>query len=94
MIISDIKERGQKQDDLLIIKDGDCINAPRFNRLPSPVTARILGGMEHWIETLDVQTGCTRLDVSGRIDLSHFSDVLMLIDSDGVEHDPDVFWLD
>ena len=52
------------------------------------------GGGDWWIETLDVQTGCMRLDVCGQIDLSHFGEVMELIDIDGGKHDPDDFWID
>ncbi|MHA1832453.1 MAG: hypothetical protein ACTSV7_00560, partial [Candidatus Baldrarchaeia archaeon] len=37
-------------------------------------------GSEWCIEALDVQTGAMRLDVCGKIDLSHFSEVIELID--------------
>lgn len=76
------------------VQDGDLLNGAKFNALPSPVTARMCGGGEWWIETLDVQTGAMRLDVCGQIDLSHFSEVMELIDIDGGKHDPDDFWLD
>ena len=48
----------------------------------------------YWIDTLCVQTGCMRLDVSGQIDLSHFDNVKKLVDMDGVEYDPDDFWVE
>ena len=76
------------------LKDGDILNGAKFNMLPSPVTARMYGGGEWWIETLDVQTGAMRLDVCGQIDLRHFSEVVELIDIDGGKHDPDDFWID
>jgi len=75
-------------------KKGDILSIVKFNALPSPVTAKMFGGDEYWIETLCVQTGCMRLDVSGQIDLSEFSMVKTLIDSDGNEHDPDEFWIE
>ena len=75
-------------------KSGDLIDMAKFNALPSPVTARLCGGGEYWIETLCVQTGCMRLDVSGQIDLSHFAEVMVLIDIDGEEYEPDDFWFD
>ncbi|MBL4766517.1 MAG: hypothetical protein JKY94_02180 [Rhodobacteraceae bacterium] len=75
-------------------QEGDVLNMAKFNALPSPVTARLFNGAEWWIETLDVQTGFMRLDVCGQIDLSCFSEVKMLIDIDGGEHEPDEFWMD
>lgn len=75
-------------------RPGDLLNMLKFNTLPGPVTARISGGAEYWIETLDVQTGLMRLDVSGRLDRMEFIEANMLIDGDGVEHNPDDFWLE
>ena len=72
----------------------DIIDLGKFNSLPSPVTARILSGAEYWIETLDVQTGLMKIDVCGQVDLTSFAEVLMLIDADGIEHNPDDFWMD
>ena len=66
----------------------------KFNALPSPVTAVLCGGGSYWIETLDVQTGCMRVDVCGQIDLTNFGEVMKLVDIDGGEHDPDDFYLD
>ena len=76
------------------IQENDKLNMDKFNALPSPVTARLWSGAEHWIETLCVQTGCMRLDVCGQIDLSNFDEVRTLIDIDGNEHDPDDFYLE
>jgi len=64
----------------LSVQDGDILDGFKFNSLPSPVTAKMLGGSEWCIEALDVQTGAMRLDVCGKIDLSHFSEVIELID--------------
>ena len=79
---------------LLRREDGDKLNAKKFNSLPSPVTARMLGGSEYWIETLCVQTGCMRIDVCGMIDLTNFDSVTMLVDADGNEYEPDDFYLE
>ena len=76
------------------VQYGDILDGEKFNKLPSPVTARMCSGSEWWIETLDVQTGAMRLDVCGQIDLSHFSEVIELIDYNGYKHNPDDFWLE
>ena len=73
---------------------GDILNIVKFNALPGPVTARLIGGDEYWIESLCVRTGLMRLDVCGQIDLSDFSLVAALIDIDGNEHNPDDFWIE
>jgi hypothetical protein len=90
MIISD----GRSAKKRITALESDEINADKFNKLAGPVTARLIGGGEHWIETLDVGTGAMRVDVSGQIDCMHFSNVDVLIDSDLNKHDPDDFWND
>jgi hypothetical protein len=76
-------------------KDGDLLNIDKFNALPGPVTARMIGGGEHWIETLCPLSGLMRLDVCGQIDVFvYFSMVDTLIDADCNEHDPDLFYID
>ena len=72
----------------------DILDMEKFNSLQGPVTARLFGGDEYWVETLCVQTGCMRLDVCGKIDFSHFDEVSMLVDINGDEHDPDDFWIE
>lgn len=95
MIIIDASLREKRPTlDEMKPRPGDTLDMAKLNSLPSPITARLCGGSEWWIETLDVQTGCMRLDVCGQIDLSHFSEVIVLIDFDGNEHEPDDFWLD
>ncbi len=73
---------------------GDKIDIVKFNALPGPVTARLCGGAEWWIETLCVQTALMRVDVCGQTDRHCFSEVMALIDADGIEHDPETFWTD
>lgn len=94
IIMTPEEARENKERAALTIQEGDILNGSKFNSLPSPVTARMCGGGEWWIETLDIQTGCMRLDVCGAIDLSHFGMVMELIDYEGISHDPDDFWLD
>ena len=94
IIMSPEEAKDNKDKAVKTIQDGDLLNGVKFNALPGPVTARMCGGGEWWIETLDVQTGAMRLDVCGQIDLSHFSEVMILIDINGSTHDPEDFWLD
>jgi len=94
MIITDCStSQRNKQPSDMGQKKGDLLNMKKFNELPGPVTARMCGGSELWIESLCVQTGAMRLDVCGQIDLSHFSEVIELTDINGGKHDPDYFWL-
>lgn len=94
MIMSPEEKRNSSDQATLDVQEGDLINGPKFNALPAPVTAKMLGGSEWPIESLDVQTGCMRLDVCGKIDVNRFSEVVELIDIDGGRHDPDDFWLE
>ena len=67
----------------------------KFNGLPSPVTAVLYGDSNgYWIESLCVQTGAMRVDVSGQIDHHDFAYVKELVDIDGGKYDPDDFWID
>jgi len=95
MIITDRATSNRKKPrDEMRVKDGDLLDIVKINSLPHPLTARMVGGSEQMIETIDVQTGCMRLDIYGQIDLECFSIVMVIIDADGVEHDSDYFWID
>lgn len=95
MLIMSPEEKKTNRDlAVQAVQEGDLLNGGRFNALPSPVTAKMCGGDEWWVESLDVQTGLMRLDVCGQIDLRHFGEVIMLTDINGVTYDPDSFWID
>ena len=79
----------------MAVQKKDILNIDKINSLPQPITAILYGDTSgYWIETLCVRTGLMRLDVMGQIDLCHFDDVKMLVDIEGIEHDPDDFWID
>lgn len=90
MIISNAIGRSKEKP--IELKRSDLINGPKFNSLPSPVTAKMIGGGEWWIESLCVETGFLRLDVCGQIDLGEFCMVSELVGSDGATHNPDDFY--
>lgn len=94
VIMSEEETKNNKSKAVNSVQAGDLLNGVKFNALPSPVTARMCGGGSWWIETLDVQTGTIRLDVCGKIDFSDFSEIMELIDINGIKHDPDDFWVD
>lgn len=94
MIITTPEEARKRDKPENKVLNGDKLDIVKFNALRGPVTARMCGGGEWWIETLDVQTGAMRLDVCGQIDLSHFIEVIELVDINGVTYDPDDFWVD
>ena len=71
----------------------DALDAGMLNGLPQPLFVNVSGWW--WpVESIDVETGLMRIDVSGQLDLLHFVEAHVLRDADGVEHDPDNFWTD
>ena len=72
-------------------KEGDVIRIDEFDKLPAPVTARLLDGGEYWIESICVETGLMRLDICGLIQIEDFVMVETLIDANDVEHDAEEF---
>lgn len=93
MILDYNTENRNKKLDKQVPQNGDKLNITKFNNLPSPVTAVLIGGGEYWIESLCVQTGLMRLDISGMIDREDFIMVKTLIDANGNKHNPDEFWI-
>ena len=72
----------------------DILDRDRINSLPQPFTAHFYGGSAWPLIDIDVQTGLLRIDVVGRIDIKHISDVDTFIDADGESHDADSFYAD
>ena len=56
--------------------------------------ARDYSGFETVVESICVATGLVRFDVMGQIDIGTFGDIMVLIDADLAEHNPDDFWLE
>jgi len=94
MVITTPEERARSANDVNEVQEGDILDIAKFNALPGPVTAKMCGGSELWIESLCVKTGLMRLDVCGKIDRCHFSEVIELIDINNCKHDPDDFWIE
>lgn len=95
MHIFDISESSRsKPIEPQCIMPGDKLDITKINKLPHPIMARLFGGSEYEIETLDVQTGCMRIMVGCMVDPMHISDASMIIDIDGNEHDPDDLWIE
>ena len=69
----------------------DRLDMDAINALPQPLVARFGGGHDWPVHDIDVQTGLMRIDVCGKLDVKHFSEVLTLV-ADGEEHDADRFW--
>ena len=76
--------------------DADKLRLDYINSLPHPLFARKYGDKTWWLPVwdIDVQTGLMRLDVMGKLDVSHIVDVAEFRDADGNSHDPDTFYSD
>ncbi len=72
----------------------DKLNMEAINALPHPLIARFCGGDEWPVHDIDVQTGLMRIDVVGRLQIMHFSEVKDIRDADGGSHDSDAFYND
>ena len=71
----------------------DRLNADHINSLPQ-LMLRFLGDKERWpLYDIDVETGLLRIDVCGKLQVSHISDVGDFLDADGTQHDPESFYL-
>lgn len=72
----------------------DLLNMGYINSLPQPFMARLLGGDWWEVESIDVETGLTRILVCGLLQVVHFGDITAFRDMDGTEHYPESFYLD
>jgi len=70
----------------------DILKMDYINSLPQPFIARFIGGSEYPIYDIDVETGLMRVDVMGKLDVTHISEVNYFLDMDGVKHDPETFY--
>jgi len=70
----------------------DLLLMDKINALPQPLYART-GGLDWWpVCDIDVETGLTRIDVCGMLDVLKFGAVIGLRDANGIDHDPDSFY--
>jgi hypothetical protein len=72
----------------------DILRADYINSLPQPFIARFYGGDEWPVHDIGVDVGLLRIDVCGLLSVKSFSDVRRFIDDDGVEHDPEDWYVD
>lgn len=72
----------------------DLLDMDRINSLPQPLTAHFYGGDEWPVIDIDTQTGLLRIEVVGRLDIKHISDVNTFVDADGESHDAASFYSD
>jgi hypothetical protein len=71
----------------------DKLNLEYINSLPQPFIAHFFGGDEWPIDTIDVETGLMHIDVCGKLQCKHIEDVKFFRDMDGIEHDPESFYV-
>ena len=63
----------------------DILDIDYINKLPQPFIATLKGGAWEWpVYDICVQTGLVRLDVCGKLDRLHISDVRTIVDADGI----------
>lgn len=65
-----------------------------INSLPQPFMATFIGGDEWPIHDIDAQTGLIRIDVCGKLQIKHISDVRSFQDMNGINHDSETFYSD
>ena len=71
----------------------DRLRMDHINSLPQPFLVKF-GSRDNWwpVHDFEVQTGMMRIDVCGRLQPKHFSDVTHIRDGDSTDHDPDTFY--
>ncbi|AOJ31394.1 hypothetical protein [Burkholderia metallica] len=75
----------------------DLLDMEFINSLPQPLLARQYGSGDRWwwpVNDIDVQTGLLRIDVCGKLDVLHISDVYFFRDANGNEYHSDDFYSD
>lgn len=73
---------------------GDLLRIDYINSLPQPFVANFFGGEEWPVHDIEIETGLLRIDVVGKLQIKHVSEVNFFIDADGVKHDSDTFCLE
>lgn len=73
----------------------DLLRMDYINSLQQPFMATLIGSMGDWpIYDIDVQTGLLRIDVMGKLDVLHISDVNYFTDMNSIKHDAETFYCD
>ena len=72
----------------------DLLDMRYINSLPQPFIARFLGGWEWPVYDIDVETGLMRIDVVGKLQVTHIGEVTHFRDAEGVEHVVDSLYLE
>lgn len=73
----------------------DLLNMELINSLPQPLWVSENGKDWWWLVCdIEVQTGLVRIDVCGKLQVTHLSDWRHVRDDAQVIHDPDTFYLE
>lgn len=71
----------------------DLLLMDKLNSLPHPLIGRFCGDSHWWeIHDIDVETGLTRINVSGLLEVKHFCELMFIEDANHNLHDPDDFY--
>jgi hypothetical protein len=73
----------------------DVLRMDYINSLPQPFLVRFCGDKIWWpVNDFEVETGMMRIDVCGKLQAMHFSEVMEIRDGDHQAHDPESFYTD
>lgn len=72
----------------------DLLKMDYINSLPQPFLFRFVGGSTWPVNDIDVETGCLRIDVCGKLEVKHFGDVVEITDGNFQKHDPETWYTD
>jgi hypothetical protein len=73
----------------------DKLKMDYINSLPQPLIAVQIGDGYQWpVLEIDVETGLMIIDIVGKLEPLHISEVREFIDADSGRHDPDTFYTD
>jgi len=73
---------------------GDKLRIGFINTLPQPLIVRLIGGHEWLVYDIDVETGLMRIDVCGKLQVTHINEASLFRDMDGIEHEAETFYSD
>lgn len=70
----------------------DLLLIDKINSLQHPLLGKFLSGWCWPLYDIDVQTGMLRIDVCGKLQVSHVGELTCLVDATMTEHDIDQFY--
>jgi hypothetical protein len=72
----------------------DMLDMAYINSLPQPLFVREFGSKDWWwpVYDIDVETGCYRIDVMGKLEVKHVGGAAEFRDANGNLHPVDLFF--